>query len=175
MAFLPEFEEKRVRRKKKFPTFFFFLFVFFVNFFRFFDSKKKKKRFLRWIKDAMIVSFLKQVLKLFWDNCKWAVLSHLLEKNLHFFALFVQLFGRGQVFFYFQLSTTDWVCVSADFLILESNDNINTFLTSYYTLLFIPSNFMEGFAFLIDDTSYICTIDDSSMYKMEEEYSGILN
>ena len=35
---------------------------------------------LRWIKGAVIVRFLKQVLKLFWDNC-WllVVLSHLLE------------------------------------------------------------------------------------------------
>ena len=48
---------------------------------------------------------------------------------LHFFALFVHLLRRGQVFFYFQLSGTDWVFVSADFRILKSNDNINTFLT----------------------------------------------
>ena len=54
---------------------------------------------MRGIKGAMIVSFLKQVLKLFWDNCKWAVLSHLLEKCfLHFF---VKLLLRGQVFFIF--------------------------------------------------------------------------
>ena len=38
------------------------------------------------IKVATIISFLKQVLKLFWDNCKLVVLSHLIEKFCTFFA-----------------------------------------------------------------------------------------
>ena len=62
-----------------------FFFVFFFDFFSFFYFKKERKRLLRWIKDAMIVSFLKAI-------------THFCN--------------------------------------------------------FIPSNFMEGFAFLIDDTSY---------------------
>ena len=41
----------------------------------------------------------------------------------------------GTGFIYLQLSATDLVLVSADFRILESNDNINTFLTSYLKLL----------------------------------------
>ena len=85
---------------------------------------------LRWIKGAMIVSFLKQVLKLFWDNCELVVFNHLLEKFNTFFANVC----RGRLFFYFQLTVEGWVFMSADFWILESNDNINTFLTSYQTL-----------------------------------------
>ena len=53
---------------------------------------------------------------------------------------FVKLSVRGQIFFfYFQLSAaTDWVLVSADFRILESNDNINTFLYYISILLNFP-------------------------------------
>ena len=42
---------------------------------------------------------------------------------------------RGRLLFYFQLTVEGWVFMSADFWILESKDNINTFLTNYYTLL----------------------------------------
>ena len=34
------------------------------------------------------------------NNCKWAVLRHLLEKCCTFFTLFVQLLRQSQVFFY---------------------------------------------------------------------------
>ena len=130
--FLGNFE--KLKKKKFVLLFSLFFSFFFVDFFRFFDLKKNK-RFLRWIKDAMIVSFLKQVLKLFWDNCKWAVLSHLIEKFCTFLHFLSNCWYGVRFFFYFQLSATDWVLVSAYFWILESNDNIYTFLTSYLKLL----------------------------------------
>ena len=52
---------------------------------------------LRGIKVAMIISFLKQVLKLFWDNCKLVVLSQLLEK---FYTLFANIAWGKQNPFY---------------------------------------------------------------------------
>ena len=64
--------------------------------------------------------------------------------------------------FFFQLSVEGWVFMSADFWILESSDNINTFFTNYFCN-FIPSNFMEGFAFLIDDTSYLSIYQSISL------------
>ena len=70
-------------------------------------------------------------LKLFWDNCELVVSSHLLEKFNTFFANVWQ----GRLFLNFQLTVEGWVFMSADFWILESKDNINTFLTNYYTLL----------------------------------------
>ena len=43
-----------------------------------------------------------------------------------------------------QLPLEDWVLNSADFWILESIDNINTFLTSYWTLLQLYSFILSG-------------------------------
>ena len=43
----------------------------------------------------------------------------------------VYILSALKVFLFFQLSVEGWVFMSADFWIVESNDNINTFLTSY--------------------------------------------
>ena len=60
------------------------------------------------------------------------------------------------MFFYFQLSATDWVLVSADFRILESNATTIPFLRAIWNLCnLIHSYFMDRFAFLIEGTSYI--------------------
>ena len=108
---------------------------------------------MRWIKDAMIINFLKQVLKLFWDNCKWAVLSHLLEKILHFLSncldgvRFFFIFNCLLQFeFLYQLISEYWNRTTTLIPFLQA-------ITHFCN--FIPSNFMEGFAFLIDDTSYV--------------------
>ena len=55
---------------------------------------------MRWIEGAMIVSFLEQVLKLFWDNCKWVVLSHLLEKCCTFLHFFFKCWLGAHFFFF---------------------------------------------------------------------------
>ena len=106
---------------------------------------------MQWIKDAMIVSFLKQILKLFWDNWELVVLSHLLEK----FTLFLANEQRGRLFFIF-----NWLW-KAVFLCQPISEYCNrtTTLIPFLRAIkhfcnFIPSYFMEGFAFLIDDTSY---------------------
>ena len=79
--FLGPFQKK----KKKFvPIFSLFFFDFFLIFW---FLKEINKRLLPGIKGAMIVSFLKQVLKLFWENCKWVVLTHLFRLGVHFFSI----------------------------------------------------------------------------------------
>ena len=69
---------------------------------------------------------------------------------------FILICYRVDFFFFLQLSVEGWVFMSADFWILESNDNNNTLQAIKHFSNFIPSNFMEGFAFLIDDTRKGC-------------------
>ena len=105
---------------------------------------------LLWIKRAMIFSFLKQVLKIFWDNCELVVLSHLLEKFSTFFA------NVRRVHFFVCFFNCLW---KAEFLCQPISEYWNRTTTSIPFLQaiihfcnFLTSNFMEWFAFLIDDT-----------------------
>ena len=124
--------------KKKFSLFFWFFLI----------KKKKNKRLFWGIKGAMIVSFLKQVLKLFWDNWKWAVLSHLLEKCCTFLH-FLSNCWYGVSFFFYCLLQIEF----RSQLISEYWNRTTTlipFLRAIWHLCnFIHSYFMDRFTFLI--------------------------
>ena len=76
-------------------------------------------------------------------------------RKINFFALFVQMLVGVRFFFIFncplqieffsQLISEYW----------NQTTTLIPFLQAKHFCNFIPSNFMEGFAFLIDDTSYI--------------------
>ena len=56
---------------------------------------------------------------------------------------------RGRLFIFFQLSVDGWVFMSANFWILESNDNINTLLTIVAVIYNLRLNYKR---FIIEDT-----------------------
>ena len=140
--FLGQFQ--KIKKKKFVWTFSLFFSFFKISFLIFWFEIKWNKGLLRGIKGAMIVSFLKQVLKLFWDNCKWTVLSHLLEKCCTFLHFLSNCLDGVRFFFIFNC------LLQIDFRILESNDNINTFLTSYLKLQLLYSFVFYGKIRILD-------------------------
>ena len=100
----------------------------------------------------MIVSFLKQGLKLFWDNCELVVVSHLLENLTLFFANV----WRGRLFFIFNwLWKAEFLCQPISEYWNQTTTLIPFLPAIKYFCNFISSYFMEGFTFLIDETSYL--------------------
>ena len=114
-----------------------------------------------WLSAFLNMSFLNT----FWDNCELVVLSHLLEK----FGTFLQMYDG-----------VHFLCVlyclwKAEF----SSQPISEYWNQMTTLIpflqvikhfcnFIPSYFMERFAFLIEDTSYVCFMVETKIFDQRD-------